>query len=332
MAARNDVTKSAPEFSAGDLLLAVDAGGTKTAACLAEADESGTIRVLGRGWAAAGNPLSAGFAGATRAIGEAVAQAHDEAQRPRGGAGRTVLSIAGSVDSQMRDRLVAWAHESGLAKQVAVVSDVLPVLAAGTIDCCGVALISGTGSVAFARGADGRTALCGGWGYLLGDEGSGFSIGQSALRAALQCLEDKSQPGRLAASVLAALGVKTVTQLTNAIYKNTDRRAAVAAMAPLVLDAAQDDDPVAQGILDTAAQDLAQIADRAMTRARLTERPIPLAVAGGMLVRSADLRGRLEGELQRLGAECAMKVVEEPLDGCLRLAAEKFEGTLVTWQ
>jgi N-acetylglucosamine kinase-like BadF-type ATPase len=314
------------------MLLAVDAGGTKTAAWLALVDRPGVSRVLGRGRSSAGNPLSVGLAEASRAIMAAAAQARIAAKQSDGRIGRAILSIAGSVDLQMRSSLVSWAHEISLADRVAVVSDVLPVLAAATSDCCGVALVSGTGSVAFARAADGRTALCGGWGYLLGDEGSGYAIGRAALRVALACLETRSEPGRLARAVLDKHGAETVAELTNAVYNSPDPRAIAVAMAPLVLEAAVDDDSIAQGILDTAAHELAQIATLAATRAGLSERPIPLAVAGGILVRSADLRGRLECELQRLAAECELKVVEEPLDGCLRLASEQFAGSLVTWR
>ena len=115
------------------------------------------------------------------------AQARAEAELPSAPIARAILSIAGAADVDMRSKIVQWAHETGLSQRVAIVSDFLPVLAAGTL-----AIVSAwQSSPARARRrlrarSDGRTARSGGWGYLLGDEGSGFAIGRAALQLALR--------------------------------------------------------------------------------------------------------------------------------------------------
>src|SRR5688500_8139021 len=213
-----DVTRSNTKSAVDSRLLAVDAGGTKTTAWLVEPGGSGNPRVLGRGRSSGGNPLSIGFAEATHAINDAAEQARADAAIPVAPIARAILSIAGAADAEMRTKILQWVHEIDLARQVAVVSDFLPVLAAANRDCIGVAVISGTGSSAVARAADGRTARAGGWGYLLGDEGSGFAIGRAALQLALRELEAGGQPQPLARSVMSALGVKSVSELTNTVY------------------------------------------------------------------------------------------------------------------
>jgi N-acetylglucosamine kinase-like BadF-type ATPase len=328
-----DVTKSKSKSAARDSLLVVDAGGTKTAAWLVDLTKLENDRVVGRGRSRAGNPLSVGFAESTRAIEEAAASAQQEAGESAALRPRAILSIAGAANEKLRAQYVDWATTSGLADEVAVVSDVLPVLAAGTPKCFGVALVSGTGSVALCRDANGRIARCGGWGYLLGDEGSGYAIGRAGLQDALQALESLAaalQP--LAEATRKAIGAKTVMDLTKTIYEDPDPRGVIASVAPIIITAADEGDTTAQAILDTAARDLAKLVGRAIRSIELRDRPIPLAIGGGVLVSSQRMRDRLLLELSGFGLDCQMSVVEEPLEGCIRLAAPEFAGTLVTWQ
>jgi N-acetylglucosamine kinase-like BadF-type ATPase len=316
----------------GDWLLVVDAGGTKTAAWLVDLARSASERVLGRGFAAAGNPLSVGFPEAARAISEAVATAKHDARCANSRVARAILSIAGTANRQLQDHFIEALRGTGIAERVAIVSDVLPILAAGTPNCEGVALISGTGSVAFARAADGRTTLCGGWGYLLGDEGSGYAIGRAALQFALHQLERCNTDNRLAADVLSAIGANSAMDVTKTIYRRANPRAAIAAIAPVVISAADESDADAQSIIDAAAADLAKLVARASQSIGFAETPFPLALSGGALISSQRLPQQLAVELRRLGLAADMKVVSEPLEGCIRLAAPECAGTPLTWQ
>ncbi|MEX2309014.1 MAG: BadF/BadG/BcrA/BcrD ATPase family protein [Pirellulales bacterium] len=326
-----DATKSSSQSAAGDLLLVVDAGGTKTAAWLVDTSLSENDRVLGRGRSDAGNPLSVGFPEAARVIGEAVASAKYDAGRPTIRVPRAILSIAGAANHQLRDYFVVSSRKTGLADEVAIVSDVLPVLAAGTPACIGVALISGTGSVAFARAADGRTTLCGGWGYLLGDEGSGYAIGRAALQHALHQLESGATCDPLAAAVLGAVGAHSILELTKNIYRRADPRVAIASVAPVVITAADEWDPTAQAIIDSAAADLANLVGRAIRSIGFLNTALSIAAAGGVLISSKRMPQQLQVELRRLGLASEIKLVDEPLVGCIRLAAPEFAGTLLTW-
>jgi N-acetylglucosamine kinase-like BadF-type ATPase len=332
MAPINIATESMADTTAADLLLAIDSGGTKTVAWLVDCGKPDrSVSVVGRGQSKGGNPLSVGFDEATRAISTAVEEALSDAQSPDALIGRAVLSIAGAANADVRNSLIEWARIYGFAQQVAVVSDFLPVLAAGTPDCVGVALVSGTGSSAFARNADGRTAQCGGWGYLLGDEGSGFALGRAALQLTLHALETGKGRGTLGRTILAALGAQSVLDVTHGVYGSPDLRAKVAAIAPFVIAAADRGDPKALSILDSAARDLAELVARAARSVGLAAGSLQVAVSGGVLVNCQPLRDRLEAELRGLALDCSLRVVDEPLHGCVRLAAPEYAGTLVQW-
>jgi N-acetylglucosamine kinase-like BadF-type ATPase len=307
----------------------VDAGGTKTDAWLVDCSRSDSAGVLGRGKSTGGNPLSVGFDEATEAISTAVAQARGESANVP--IDRAILAIAGAANPDVRNLLIEWAHKIGLARRLAIVSDFLPVLAAGTDDCVGVALICGTGSSAFARNAEGKTARCGGWGYLLGDEGSGFAIGRAALQLTLHTLETSKQPEPLVRTVLSALGAESVSDVTHAVYASSDVRAKIASIAPVVIAAADAGVSTALSILDSAAHDLAELVARAARSVDLAGGSIQVAASGGVLLHAPALRERLQSELKGLGLDCSICVVDDPLTGCVRLAAAEYAGLLVSW-
>lgn len=317
---------------AKELVLVLDSGGTKTAAWLVETAEGSPHRVLGAGRSSGGNPTSVGFDESTRVIAQVVRQAHEAGGLPRETAARAVLSIAGAFDPEMRSRYIEWGLENGLAEQVAVVPDVLPVLAAGTPKCSGVAIICGTGSSAFARSPDGRTCLCGGWGYLLGDEGSGYAIGRSAIRAAREDEELKATRRPLSAAALKLLKAGTALEAMKAVYRSSDPRTTIASVAPLVIHAAKEGDAQAAAIVAATAQDLAKLAARAASTVGLAGGSFPLAVTGGVIVGSPLLQSQLQSALRSSGMDCKIGVVAEPLEGCVRLAERQFGEVTVEWQ
>jgi len=333
MASQMDATASASQSTAVDLFLAVDTGGTKTCACLVDFSLPEESRIVGRGRSSAGNPFSVGFAEATRAIHSAINQAREQAPQVAGRVGKLMLSIAGAANQKMAEKFVRWAHDNELADQVAIVSDILPVLAAGTPNCCGIALIAGTGSIAFGRAPDGRTKRCGGWGYLLGDEGSGYSVGRSALWLTLREMEGEVpvQPGSLGEMVLNALQAKPIMDVTKAVYTNADPRACIASLAPVVAAAVEKGDRKAETILDWAATELAELVARTADLIDGSHGPIPLAMGGGFLVSSERLREQLREWLHRFDVKCDAVLVDDPLVGCIRLADPAYAADLVQW-
>ena len=280
--------------------MAVDTGGTKTAAWLVDATDPSAHRLLGQARTSAGNPLGVGFEQSTLAIRDAITQARQSASVPTEGAAYAILSIAGAANRDMTRKFIAWGQSIGLARKIAIVSDVLPILAAGTPDCCGVALISGTGSSAYGRAADGRAKRCGGWGYLLGDEGSGYAIGRAALQHALRSIEEDAPRKGLADAILTAINVRSVTELTRTIYGDAHPRHAIAALSPLVAEAVENGDADAAVILDDASADLAKLVARTIHSVGLPEIGCPLAGSGGVLINSTRLQDRLKTELARL--------------------------------
>jgi N-acetylmuramic acid 6-phosphate etherase len=300
--------------TAEDLVLGVDGGGSSTIALLAVGD-----RIVGRGVAGPSNLSAVGEWTALRALDDAVNAAFAAANRPRAAVRSACFGLAGADQELIR----RWGEKNGIAKSVEVVADVALVLAAGAPDGCGVALVAGTGSIALGRAPDGRTARAGGWGYLFSDEGSGYALVLSALRAIAKEADGRGPPTALTAALLEALGVKNPSDLIPAVYRGNRDRAALAALAPHVLTGAEGADSIAQSIVEDGASALADLA-AACARSLGFERA-PLALGGGLLVGSAYYRRRVVDALQDRGIHPdPVALVAEPAEGAVKLASARI--------
>lgn len=326
MADRRDQAGGGETAQAADLLLGVDGGGTRTRAALARCDAEGASHILGRGEAGPGNPQQIGRDEACRNILLAVERAYVDAGLPWAPAAAACLGLAGTGREPLRDQMRAWGMERRLATRVHVVHDAELILAAGTRERHGLALIAGTGSFCFGRNEAGETGRTGGWGPLLGDEGSGYWIAVSALRAVAREADRRGPPTSLATLLLPPLGVTSASGLIGAIsvcVSDPTHRCKLADLAPIVLQAAEEGDPVADAIRAEAADELAKLVSVLGRRLRCQGGHYELAVAGGVLVHHQWLRNAL---FDRLVAEDfaphTLSIVPDPVRGALRLAQE----------
>ena len=213
-----------------------------------------------------------------------------------------------------------WALSNGVAVEVVVTADAPLLLAAGSPDGWGVAIVAGTGSIAFAQSPDGRTSRAGGWGYLLGDEGSGYALSLAALQGVARMADGRGPETILARSLLDQFHLKEPAELIPVVYQGSLDRPALAAFAPLVLEAAEAGDAVASAIVQDGADQLASAAVSSARQLGLVS-PFPLALAGGLLLASASYRERLlEALATRSIRPEPVTLVPEPAEGAVRLA------------
>jgi N-acetylglucosamine kinase len=168
------------------------------------------------------------------------------------------------------------------AKKLIVTHDMLIALSGATGGEPGVAVNAGTGSFAFGRSPSGETARAGGWGFVFGDEGSGFDIARQALRAALRFEEGWGPQTALHGALLAAANAANANDLLHAWYTLDWPRPRVAALAKLVDEVATAGDPVACDILSNAAQQLATLALSARRRLFAPGEAVLVCYIGGV--------------------------------------------------
>jgi N-acetylglucosamine kinase-like BadF-type ATPase len=312
------------EILTANLLLGIDGGGSHTVALLAAADGDNRWTILGRGEAGPSNLQAVGSAAALAALDKAVAAVFAATKRPRATVAAACLGLAGAARPDDQEIIMDWARYVRLAGEVEIKTDAEILLAAGTPGGWGLAIIAGTGSIAYGRRADGRTARAGGWGYLLGDEGSGYALTLAGLQAVVQAADQRGAATSLSEQFLTRLGLKKPQELVRAIYQGGLDRAALAELAPLVLQSAEEGDPVALAIVDKAANELAVTAATVVRKLDLPSDELALALSGGVLLASEDYRQRILKELASLGVHPdPVTLVHEPSEGSVRLALQK---------
>jgi N-acetylglucosamine kinase-like BadF-type ATPase len=258
------------------LFLGVDGGQSGTTALIG--DEDG--RVLGAGTAGPCNHVATaeGRQKLVRAVGGSVAEACAQAGLDAG-AVRFAAACCGMSGSPADKQAIL--SEILPAETLVTTNDAVIALAGATAGEPGIITIAGTGSIAFGRNAQGRAARVGGWGYIFGDEGGGFDIVRQALRAALRCEEGWGPPTALRGVLLEATGAADANTAMHLFYTSDWPRSRVAALAPLVDEAAIEGDPIAADILHNAAQQLALLASSVRRQLWKPGEPARVAWIGG---------------------------------------------------
>ncbi|HYZ02664.1 MAG TPA: BadF/BadG/BcrA/BcrD ATPase family protein, partial [Candidatus Binatia bacterium] len=230
--------------------------------------------------------------------------------------GAVCAGAAGIGDAAAAGRLRELLDDLLPGARVLVVTDARLVLAAAGLDA-GVALVAGTGSIAFGRNAAGVEVRAGGWGPLLGDEGSGYWIVREAVRQALRAEDAGRPPSPAHRALVAEAGAATALELGHLLHDERDP-GRWAALAPTVL-AWADRDPDAAAIVRRGGAGLARLAAR--VRERLREPRLPVVLAGGLLLGTPalerEVRARLAGPVLRLEQPAvlgAVRLAEELLD------------------
>ncbi len=308
------------------LILGVDGGGTKTEAWLARVGVDGRPTVVGRGRGSSSNPRAVGMEAALVNLDAALDAAWADAGITASAVDTAVFAMSGAGHASVQQQIRAWADERGIAGKLYFKHDAEPVLAEGTPEGWGVALIVGTGSAAIGCGPDRQRKVVGGWGYHYGDEGSAYWIGRRALEAVARAADGRGVPTQLTTALLVRLGVDEPRSILGALEAHGNVRGAIADLADAVERVAQSGDATALRIVDSAAEELATMIE-ALAEQLALGRWFPLALAGGVACGSELLRTKLLSALagQSLKPD-PVTMVPHPVAGCLRIAAHLAPG------
>jgi len=306
-------------------VLGIDAGGTKTVCLLA--DERGTIISEARGPGA--NLHAAGELAVEKVLHEVM----EEAIGDRSIDNRPIvpdaicLGIAG-VDRADEAQLVrAIMRRIGYKSRILVVNDALVALVAGARDDPGVVIIAGTGSIVYGKNGAGEAARAGGWGHMIGDEGSGYWIGREALAAVMRGADGRGPETALAAEILGHFGVADVSRLPRIVYDREMPRMSVAALGPIVQAVASGGDAVAMRILERAAEELVLGARSVTTRLEMRGDAFTFFLSGGAFRVVPWLADELTRRLVEVAPRSQVQILQhEPAVGAVWLAIAEARG------
>ncbi|MFP5378249.1 MAG: N-acetylglucosamine kinase [Vicinamibacteria bacterium] len=303
-------------------LIGIDAGGTKTVCQLAARD--GAILAEARGDGA--NLQAAGELAVEKTLHGLLAEVlggRDEAP--------AVICVGMSGVDRHGDTAVVQGilERIGRGARTLIVNDALIALEAGAPAAPGVVLIAGTGSIAYGRDAGGRAARAGGWGYVLGDEGSGYWIGRQALRAVVRETDRRGVPTSLTPRALAHFGVERPQELIREIYAGGVRPSAIAAFASEVQAAFDEGDQSAVVILEAAVRELQLSAGSVVSQLGLARAAFHFVLAGGMFRAVPWMAAQLQERLPRLAPRATVeRLAVEPATGAVHLARALLTGSL----
>ena len=290
-----------------DLILGLDAGGSKTLLCGQGPDAPNRFERRGPG----ANPTRVGLSRAADTLAALVADA--AAAHPS--ADRLVLcaGVAGAGDdatqAALTETLTATLTQPNRPAHVEVVHDGLIALEAAHGDGSGAVVIAGTGSLVLAR--------AGGWGPALGDAGSGHALGRAGLRAVAEAL-DGGRPTALRDEVRTAFDIDERAALLRFVHGD---RGALSDVAPIVVETAETGDPAATRILRDQVSALARQLD--WLRARAADVAPRLALLGGLTTNEHYRQALREALHDRVPDWSIRRLDVPPALGALRRARRR---------
>ena len=301
-------------------VLGIDAGGTKTVCQLADAD--GLVLAEARGGGAN-----------LQAVGElevekALHQVMDEVLGDRGIVPAAICLGMAGVDRESDAAIIrGLMARIGHKARILVVNDALIALEAGVGDAPGIVIIAGTGSIVYGRNARWEAVRAGGWGYLLGDEGSGYWMGRLALRAVVREADRRGRPTTLTPRVLEHFGVRRPSDLIHEVYTQALRPTTIAALATHVQTSAAEGDGVALGIVESGAQSLVSAAEAVAARLAMQQDGFEFVLAGGIFRAVPLLAQEVTRSLPSVAPRARIHLLDrEPACGAVRLALAEARG------
>ncbi|MDQ6699871.1 MAG: ATPase [Acidobacteriota bacterium] len=280
------------------LFLGVDGGQSSTTALIG--NETGAVLGAGSGGPCNHVGAAEGSARLSCAVRECVGQACRQ---------------AGLAPDRVHFRAACFGMSGGPADKRAVLSAILSTAQLVVTDDASIALsgalagapgviaISGTGTIAFGRNAQGKMARAGGWGYVFGDEGSAFDLVRQAIRAALRFEEGWGPPTVLRETLNTAVKAADANEMLHLMYTVDWPRSRAAKLAKLVDQAAADGDDVARELLTDAARQLASLAGAVAGQLWRPGETVNVAYIGGGF-RSRILLDRYRASIEAAGYRC----------------------------
>jgi N-acetylglucosamine kinase-like BadF-type ATPase len=302
-------------------ILGFDGGGTKTECILEDADG----KLLARATTGPSNPLRTGYMRAWFALGEAADSVMARQKIKAMQIGAVCAGLGGAGRPGVVRRVTTYFEKSFPNAEVLVTTDLEIALEAAFAGGEGILLLAGTGSAAFGRDANGRTARAGGRGPWFSDEGGAFDIGRRAVQAIALADEHRGPETALTRRILSPNVWRDWTLLLEAVAKNPDD--VFPKIFPFVAQQADKADAVSQKILSEAALSLAGLAFSVARELGWQDRAFSIAKSGGVYGRSKFFDAAIEAEVGKALPQARLVPVEmSAAEAAVRMALRQLRS------
>lgn len=229
------------------------------------------------------NPRSVGWDGVRRVLSGFFDALYDSGSFRADDCSGGFAGIAGIGRSSDKEATLNLLRSASRTKcPLAADTDALPALTGALGSKCGILLIAGTGSIALGATSDGRLIRSGGWGHILGDEGSAYDVGRKGIGAALAYRDGRGPATALLGLALRHFGIEDAFELIPAVYEHFDK-SRIADFAKKVVQARNEGDSVAIEILNRASRDLCSLVESVGRQMGSTEEERRIVFSGGFL-------------------------------------------------
>ena len=294
-------------------IIGIDGGGTKTVGILATA----TGQHLARLESGPANYHVVGEAKTQAVLNDIIGELYEKADVSSASSIGCCLGMAGLGRDADREVIGRICDELGICQNRILTHDAHIALVGGTGKREGVIVISGTGAIVYGINADGREARASGWGYLLGDEGSGYDIAIKGLQAVARAADGRDERTELTNQVLNRLELNEPSDLIRWVHAAS--RDTIAQLAEVVFDTARTADTVAECIVDKAADELVCAAVSVIEQLEFTE-AFDIVLSGGNLIHQTMFADKLRHRFAKIQPEVSVQLPKyEPAYGAVLL-------------
>ncbi|MHC1750844.1 MAG: N-acetylglucosamine kinase [Cellulosilyticaceae bacterium] len=209
------------------------------------------------------------------------------------------IGVAGGAREMTKHQITEIIRRFGYEGKLIVTHDAETALVAGCKGSAGILLIAGTGAICYARAKNGVTHRVSGWGHLMGDEGSAYSIGSAILKAVMHAYDGRGSATQLTALVLEKMKVASPEEIVTQTYGCQDVKSEIASYAVLLEKAIDKKDAVAQKIADDTVDALVQNIVAMAQKIDCKDEQIKLFLAGSVLTKNDGIKKAFIQQVQK---------------------------------
>lgn len=302
------------------MVIGLDGGGTKTLGVLI--DESGTI--LARAVGESSNIQAIGAEKLGQVLEILINELLSSANIKKEEIDHLFAGLAGAGRPADREAIGKEIEKFRLGERYTVDTDAVAALAGAFSGGPGIIVISGTGAICFGKDEEGTMYRCGGWGYLLGDEGSGYYIGQQALIASLKDFDGRSEKTRLRQKIETQYNLTSIDMIISQIYSGKIDRTEIASLAPMVFSTSEEGDLCSRRIIENAGREIGKIVEATARRMGMQGKNVEVALIGSVFNQRVILLPYMLEEAEKISKN--IRFIDpkfEPAIGSAILALQK---------
>lgn len=277
-------------------IVGIDGGGTKTKGYIS--DNNGNILASATGMSS--NYLSAGETVAKESLNDVITTLCNNSNTTLDEIEIISLGLAGAGRAKDREIIKNIIKEIGINGHIIINDDAYISLIGAHGKRKGIITVSGTGSISLGLNSSGEKHRTGGWGHILGDEGSGYYFAREGLMAIVKSYDGRGRSTKIQDKILNYLKLPSIDELIQYVYNNRDSKDKLSCLSKLVIEAAEENDEIAVQIIKKGIYELIEMTTVLTNK---LDEPLDVALAGGTFENSKYMREMFIRELSKTNSE-----------------------------